>query len=564
MKILGRRLPLLVATAWMLFQFGATCQAQPGKTIPVEFKTEAGIVVTLSFKRIDPTPPVLTGNPDLKEQLKKAEAELKVAEEAADAAKKAADEKPENEELEKEKNDTQQAADKAATKVEDLMEKMIKFESTDGFFLLETELSQRQYAVILGKERLKEVHDRLTNEDIFSSEVIEDNKESLANDRFPVFSNTLSEVVDICRKVEEFVNNQQQNSEQLFEYRVRLPSHYEWQYACRAADPSSRPHFYQWQEYDAVKKETVVMEGDSQELEQLCNQLWERIHPNKEPFVGSQDQVYELVKELHLRAGKTAEGEGKKFKSQSLKILSFFLRGEKGIGLENDRDLSDNKAPKIEVIHTIDNKFSGNVNSWGLRHMNTNVSEWVLLVGHPENIGSDWTALVAAVSAKSLTADHTKALRKFDIGFAGAGDGDTKVWEPYTIWYVSPLKFDRNRYASSSDKKDQLALQNKGGIRLLMDVVLSDTWLISVRTIIFNEGDNAQNALAKERKNIMLFAPASEKTQVLSKLDFYGALDFLQRGENARARAEFKKTEALTAEDPYFHFLQKVIDAESP
>jgi formylglycine-generating enzyme required for sulfatase activity len=559
MKILGRRLLLLVATAWMLFQLGAACQAQPRETFPLEIKTETGII-TLLFKKIDPTPPVLTGNPVLKEQLKKAQDELKLAEEAADAAKTAAANSksdPNLAELEKEKQET---ADKAATKVKDLMKKMVPYESSNGFFMAETELSQEQYAAILGQERLEEIKTRLTDVETLGEELAEDNQKYLTNGHYPVFGNRLSEAVEVCRKVESLKNAQHQDAaNSTIRFRVRLPSHYEWQYACRAAPVSSRPHFYQWRKYDDLREENVtIKQGDDMSLEKLCDEVWKDIHPTSEqviapPFVGSQEQVFKIMEKLE---------NNNDVKKRHMKILSVFLRGTNGIGLDNKHDLSSGYDPPIELIQN-NGDLIGNTNSWGLRHMSTNLSEWVLHSSSPENISSEWSTLVAAVSAEKPTADQLAALRKFRIGIAGGGTGLQGVWKLYTIWHVDDINFDKNLFSKSSNDLDVDFVYSKKAIRLLMETVLADTWLISIRAIIFKEGDNAQNALAEARDELMLFAPVSERTQVLGKLDYYGALNYLQRGENAKARAEFKKTETLADEDPYFHFLQIALDAES-
>ena len=181
-----------------------------------------------------------------------------------------------------------------------------------AFYITETEVSQGQYRQVLGQAALDQVKNRVAK---------------LAGvpvgDDFPVLAVTLDEAAAFCRRLQQTAVDDSATASSLEARGFRLPTHYEWQYACRARQTLDEalawPHFGGWcslQEIPAAQ----MQDGKD---------LWKKAGGVGE-FTGTQDQIEKILRTV---AGSKDTDD----QARAIKLLEAFL--QKGLGF--DRPLTN-------------------------------------------------------------------------------------------------------------------------------------------------------------------------------------------------------------------------------
>ena len=402
----------------------------------------------------------------------------------------------------------------------DLLQAAGMFDVTP-FYMSKTELTFQQLRAVLPAENVAAIRERILNisgrDD--STQFL---RTAIDSKDFPAFAISLGEAVIACRQLTELVNRQQADASATIEtFQFRLPSHLEWQYACRAlSDPAairSLPHFNSWTDADALDKVTRAM----------LHEEWEKTGRNPADFKGTQFQVFDLI---DARLGATdALGAPEK-------IMSAYFQ----TCLGRNRDFSKANALLTPVAH-------GRPNRWGLFDMHDNVCEWVLVANTREERAKLWDS----IDNPDEQLKSTKCLLLVGGGFSQAAS-KKGAWKSFSIWggYPShpdtgdPMPMELTEGLDNTERGQ--AAEMNAGVRLVMDRAIRPDWFAIVRKAAL-EQDTASMAesVRRFRKTVAEVATRQNEPRLRAMIDVYDAI--AQQRLSPTSAAETRLVDAIGA-----------------
>ena len=399
-----------------------------------------------------------------------------------------------------------------------------------GFYILETELSQETYGQLMGEGSVDQVFQRLLEGD-----------RSGRGEDYPIRGVSVFEAAEFCARLKKLDASNPQINGGLETRQFRLPSHYEWQYACRAiADVDAameKPHFNVWPRLDAIDDKAVLAD---------CEDIWRKTG-EAGVFTGSQQQVVKLLEEVQADT------------AIKIKIIDAFLRA----GLGTERGYENTKTPPQPTR-------TGSPNAWNIFNMHGNVFEWAVAAVDP--------ATLETITAKLEIGDREGLLAENPAVFFLAGGGYNHSlsrtpgdWVKFSIW--GGERFDsenrKPRPYTPRELEDLNVVQDiPSGFRVVLDRILSPAWLLVIRETALPKENAALDIICQQltehRKTIDELAGSSQLATAQARVDFY---EGLARYENGRvdAGAEIAKEplETLAQSDPYFSYLNELLQKDS-
>ena len=376
-----------------------------------------------------------------------------------------------------------------------------------GFYLAETELTITQVAALLGEQRFG-IYRKSARTILGTGEAAKPNEyliEAVAQgvSDLPAFAVSFADVIFICRRLNELTANPGDAAALSLESgRFRLPSHAEWQYACRAAakpgDEQATPHFSNWVPVDALDAQ---FRADFEE---------EKTRRGSPTFTGSQFEIAELLE-------KATSNDRKKYLSPlPLRVLSALLQEALKV-----HDIADPNPARLVASST------GQKNSWGLAHMHDNVNEWTVTVNQPDQLLETWDELAAESSPATLGSQEILFLaggHNFNSAFSPGRWKQLTIWGGYPMDYstgqIQPFSVDRGR-------DDELSLDQAPGLRLLFERVLREGWFAVVRQTVSKPGQPAaatQPSFDAFRQTVGEIVPSATAPRIIATIGFYNAL----------------------------------------
>jgi len=325
----------------------------------------------------------------------------------------------------------------------------------EPFFIMETEVTRGDFRKIAGAEIADRVKARAGK-----------NLKDLAGQRqLPVFSVDFDDVAAFCRGLEKLLAEHAASQGSVFErYAVRLPTHYEWQYACRAkSDPTAAtqlPHFNAWpRTYRALPQVT----------QRKCEEEWQAMG-RQDKFTGSQEQVAEIL--------------SKRWAPNNPKPLQIFRDFMKvGIGVDRDYAIVPDPYP-------LGTPKLSKPNAWNIYDMHNNVREWVLTSRSQSDAANAWAALTQQ--------DRSGELRRGHFFLAGGSFIDTAegqdAWTKFSVWGgfkstiggeaigLDPATGRISPFNLIDIEQSDLLSDQQPGFRVVVLRVLRQDWLHAVRS----------------------------------------------------------------------------------
>ncbi len=378
-----------------------------------------------------------------------------------------------------------------------------------GFFISEMEISQGQYRDLLGDEAILRIVDRFPS--LVSSKSLR--QADASKDQIPVYLVTLSDAAAFCQTLRDIHSAQQgPDSAGMIATQFRVPSHFEWQYACRARtdpdQPPLLPHFNSWPD---------GKDGLDQTTQTKAEEQWQRLNKNKDEFQASQQQVAEMLSLYDPTKN-----------PDPLEVLAACLK----LGLAAERDYSENKTSQYQFVGKGSKK-----NSWGVFNMHDNVHEWAIKLDE-DKVESYWRVLVS--SARPPEEDESRSV----LLLAGGAhnemmSGDKYAWKRFTIWGGIPVDDQGEPRPFSLKEEESFTKEYEPGLRVVMFRTLSEGWLMAVRQSASLESSPSEATLQELRKNRTAaseVAKEEEFAEVDSRIAFYEALALSRMGRVPQAQ----------------------------
>lgn len=415
-----------------------------------------------------------------------------------------------------------------------------------GFYLSETEITQAQFAAVLGAERLEQIKEFAVSKDaeIFGlGPFFED-------EAYPIFLISLLDARDFCIDLEKFQPASRGAASAVLRWRIRIPSQFEWQYACRAGELENFPHFSGWPADDSLDKTKIVLDqtGESPLLEE-CKRLWNdlKVDQDKE-FTATQEN---LLKLMDATDKLNRDFEGTPEKKRNAKIcFAHFLK--LAVGLTNDLDENTENTPTYAAL---DRGPPGKPNSWGLYHMHDNVTEWVIKSKLPTDVLGNWNLLEHAGNN-----DESKEIQSL-VAAITRGGYDTDIWKHHTVWALREMKYE-DWYPHDKEKVKKIALRYKAGVRVLMEAVLATNWLVGIRNEAMADNENKLTGLERLSREIPAQLGSSERESARAQIDFYRSLAHIQEGNDTEGNKILGKAKT-SLDDPYFDLLHIMVEEDN-
>lgn len=409
----------------------------------------------------------------------------------------------------------------------------------EGFWLSESEISQRDFRTIVGNSAM----DSLKNEVLdakFPSNVEaiqqaiqqarDEEAELFANDAFPLYGIQPDEADDFCRSLSA-AYDRFQDSRGLHRgyatYQFRLPLHFEWQYARRGV--TGRRHFAEWP--DNAKEIDIGGIGDyGAFLKKKSPKLYEEHKDLLDSFHGTEDEIVAI--------------------------------------LSNDTLPKDVRALFEEILWTIVGVFpktdakrrsavsEGRETSWGLKGMAGNASEWVRF-----DPAISFDRLVDRSSQQPFS--DARAVQDIPAGdWTVSSHKNYPPWDRLSIWHWQD---SAGTAAASKGKKWGKLKRVDVGLRVLMTDAVSETWFADLR-------NSAQEAFAVQSKGVSLKAKYESGIEVSSRdkegpklaqarIGIYGAMARSRTGDRDGAVKLLRETvtQLRDSGDDFFSQLEAVI-----
>ena len=382
--------------------------------------------------------------------------------------------------------------------------------SIDEFYLTETEITSEQFAAVLGTTEFEHFRDSVKKKLTGAAEDVAllDPKGS-----FPVFMVSVHDAMKFCQALDSAKTDQQSQASTIERRRFRLPSHQEWQYACRAqTDPAMAqkfPHFHDWVEFEALPKADAAK----------CVEEWKELGGQEDEFLGTQFQVIDIVSKRY-----------EKEPTKSLEILSAFLRESLG----TNRDYSKQNPGRLAAVG------GTKANGWGFVDMHENVREWTIAIADKGELQQFWTNVTSDNRSPDLQSRPAFFLAGGSFNDLMAG-GSIAAWAPFTIWGGRPMDIQSGTpqpFSFQEEQASDIAFEYQPGIRIVMDRVLSDSWLLAVRRAAVPTNKTATISVAeleKYRSTVREIVPTSQQTTMLAVIDYYSGLSAYAAGQTSEA-----------------------------
>ena len=388
----------------------------------------------------------------------------------------------------------------------------------NGFFIAETELTISQAAVLLGKDGFQELIDRLISQSLGKGEGLKTNKylvdalTSRSGD-YPIFGVTLNEAVTMCRRMSELTKEQKTGGEVSIERRqFRLPSHAEWQFACRStvdnAEAKKRPHFHNW----------VLVDGLDKDIRADWKQIVKEMGGEKQSLVGTQFDLESVLEE------KQEESD------VPIRVLNAILT----TAMKFSRDFANGRgtAPFTSVS-------GGTPNEWGIHHMHDNVSEWTLANKTPDKL---WNQLLtpSMQGTKALFLAGGNNVTSPDLGTPGG-------WKMLTIWGGYPMDLQSGQptpwsIAEGNDFETNVNEQMPG-VRMLLARTVRENWFAILRRAAMSGDATFQDRrtnIAGIRQTVTDIVPGARSVEMNGFVAFYDGLVLLSSENVEERRAGLK------------------------
>lgn len=395
-----------------------------------------------------------------------------------------------------------------------------------GFYVGETEVSQQQFELVLGNQAV---------ERIFQGMVA--GEAGGRGDEFPIRGVSVIDAARFCQSLGDLDGRNKEARSSIEARRFRLPTHDEWQYACRAiADVEQTlrlPHFSVWPDLKDVPNDVIAD----------CEDVWKKKLNESVAFVGSQDQVVRVI-EAHDNPRRGVE------------ILTAFLR----VALGTERSYASAETQPRLVS-------SGKMNGWKILNMHGNVFEWTIAERSQEKVDEVWRLLVAGDEA-ALTNDASKLFFLAGGSYNHALDQNVSDWITFSIWGGQPMKDGAADAYSFSDLQSQNIVQDTPpGFRVLLERVLAPDWLLAIReATVMNEKDNLnaiQEQLGDHRRLVAELSTGPDREIAEARISFYEALENYRKGNRGEcARLLTSSGDSLAGEDSFFSHFQQLVQAD--
>lgn len=380
------------------------------------------------------------------------------------------------------------------------------------FYLSETEVTVSQFAQVVGFDHFR----RLTGK----AAKMKGAKEEVSllvdgNDKSPIFMVGPLDAIAFCKMLNELqTSGADIGKAEIERLNFRLPSHIEWQFACRAisdADGANKyPHFHSWADYDALDKNDRAK----------CLEEWKEMGRQESDFAGTQFQVAEIITKRYSTTN-----------SKPLEILSVFLKQ----GIHSNRDFSKSTTAPLGSI-----KSTG-PNSWGLYDMHDNVREWTIAIDDRGELQRLWRELVN----QGQINDELRQRKLLFLAGGAANDtmagGADAAWNAFAIWGGRPMdvKSGTPEYFSlADDETADKTFDYAPGLRILLERVLADDWLLVVRrkTVLSNDKlDEALASIDQFQQVIREIVAESSQNEKAALLAYYAGLAQYRMGKVADA-----------------------------
>jgi hypothetical protein len=278
---------------------------------------------------------------------------------------------------------------------------------------------------------------------------------------------------------------------------------------------------------------------------QDAKDLWKKAGGDGD-FTGTQDQIEKILRSV--AAAKEADDQAK-----AIKLLEAFLRA--GIGL--DRPLTNRGD-----IHTVD---SGKPNAWNIRNMHGNLYEWTIAERDPDKQKQIFQFLAGAHNA---SAPDTNCFLLADAGYSFSFTRQNLAqWVKFSIWGGEPFDIDKDapaplKYGEARD--EAFASDRFPGLRVVLDRVLSATWVLAIRKSVTAPqalDDKAHAELNQSRDRITELGASKGELAIVK---FYQSLANYRLGRVSDAARDVKAAVAdLPDDDSYFRLFGQLAECDA-
>ena len=396
-----------------------------------------------------------------------------------------------------------------------------------GFYIQEGEVSQQQFQDILGEQAVQSVFQRMVAGEAGGR-----------GSEFPIRGVTVFEAAKFCESLRQLDSQTPVASSGLEDRKFRLPTHDEWQYACRAirdpAQTTDKPHFNGWPATNDVPKSVLAD----------CTDVWSKKLGEQTPFVGTQDQVMRVI-EAHDDSRRGVE------------ILSEYLR----LALGTKRSYRD-PTTEPQPVKT------GTPNAWTVFNGHGNVFEWTIAERDDDRLSDVWRTLVAA-DRQSLTAEGKAKFFLAGGSYSSSVSDNVFNWITFSTWGGHPMKDREPDPGSLGELESQNVVQDMlPGFRVLLERVLASDWLFVIResTVLDEKAplNDINEQLANHRKAIAELATGDDLALAEARIRYYEALATYQKeGPEAGAQLAANLGSASSEEDSYFKLLQDLVNTDA-
>lgn len=394
-----------------------------------------------------------------------------------------------------------------------------------AFYISEGEMSQRTYAQLMGDEAVDLVFKRL----------LETDQQGRGQD-YPIYGVHVFEAAAFCAKLKELDADKAQATSDLETRQFRLPSHCEWQYACRAVvdvkGALERPHFSEWPKLDDIEQPVRVD----------CEEAWKKAGESAQ-FTGSQEQVAKILE--------FQEDQDFTFATK-LRIIDAFL--QKALGTARSYR---EPPPRPEPVRT------GRPNAWNIYNMHGNVFEWTIAERDGVKLAGITKQLISGEEEQFLTMENPAVFFLAGGGYNHSLGAAPDDWVKFSTWGGEGFDVEARQAKpySLKDIEEQKIIQDiPAGFRVVLERVLSPSWLLVIRRTALPDVpqplDGTLGKLREQRVVIGELASPSERDGAQAAVDYYVGLARYHNGSlGDSAQAIVEPLELLAQSDPYFSYL---------